>query len=1174
MKKNATLGGDLIYYIGKIMRYSVYLVLLVCSMTSITLAGETYGQQLLETPVTLQLHNVTLGEALDKIARQTRVQFVFVGTQPRQRKTTSIRVESQSLEKVLGKLLSPYGLYYQVVENRIVIRTMKGDASGEKTGTATPEADQNLPGRVYMSARALRRENIPFLENIPIVRIRIDGRVIDDKGEPLPGVSILVKGTQQGMITDANGQFSIDVPDENAILVFSFVGYISQEVLVGKRNSLEVRLASDQKVLEELVVIGYGTAKKSDLTGSVARVNADVFRNQNMTQLTDMLTGTVAGFNANQSTSAAGGSSMEIRGPNSINAGTSPMIVLDGVVFNGSIRDINPNDIETIDILKDASSAAVFGARAASGVVLVTTVKGKSGKPKIGFSSSTGVAHVSDRSIAVRSPQGYLDYRRDLFRTNPTYNRNFPDHYWFNPGELPSGISLDEWRRLSGNPNPDDQVEWLSRLNFWPVEIENLRNGTTTDWAKEVLQNGRRYESNVSVSGGTPNSSYFWSLGYVDNDGVIRGDKYKTVRSRLNVEFKIAEWLRVGTNTQFSFRDQSSVPASLSSMSMASPYSKPYDANGKLAWFPNSYRGAANPLINTLGQEKDYKINNIFSSIFAEFRLPLGLSYRVSFQPRIESYRDYNYWSPETITGGETYPGGRATRADYSAFEWMLDNIVKWNKSFGNHSFDLTLLQNAEHIRTWLSNSSNQTFQPSPVLGYSGLQFGTNPTVNTNDTKGTGDALMARLNYSFKGRYLLTTSLRRDGYSAFGQENPRAIFPAAALAWQLSEEAFFNNDNISFLKLRASWGKNGNRDIGIYSALSRMVSNPYFDGTNLIQGVSTSTLANSGLKWEETESINLGVDLGMFNDRVNLTLDYYDMKTKNLLVDRTLPLITGFSRVTTNIGELGNKGFELTLNTVNLNTGKFLWKSDFNFSLNRNKIRKLFGDVGEYVVGGETRFGELPDYTNKWFPGHSIDRIWDYDIVGVWQVEEADEASTYTLFPGDFKVVDQDNNGKLEALQDKNFIGYKQPRFRMGLRNHIEVDSRLTVSFLVRADIGHLRSFSYSLDEFSTFDRRSTANYPYWSPDNRSDEYPRLSLRTAAYGGGIQLFKPTSFLRLQDISMSYRIPEKYFSGKLDNFKVFGSVRNLLTFSKWPGWDPESGNDPMPRIYSIGLNIDL
>src|SRR5690606_6670401 len=330
-----------------------------------------------------------------------------------------------------------------------------------------------------------------------------------------------------------------------------------------------------------------------------------------------------------------------------------------------------------------------------------------------------------------------------------------------------------------------------------------------------------------------------------------------------------------------------------------------------------------------------------------------------------------------------------------------------------------------------------------------------------------------------------------------------ATFPSLALAWIISHENFFNIYMVSFLKLRASWGRNGNRSIGAYSALARMSSNQYYDGSNVQQGIFTSSLSNSGLRWEETESINIGLNVGLLENRINLSLDYYDMATENLLVNRTLPILTGFRNITTNIGELANKGFEITLNSVNISSRQLYWKSNFNFSMNRNKLKKLFGDEGPYILDGKTYEGQLPDYTNNWFPGYSIDVIWDYEIAGMWQESERDQASQYSLYPGDIKAVDKDNNQVYEAIFDKTFIGYTEPRFRLGLRNDFTLWDKLEISFFLRSDLGHHSAFPAATAEGSTMDRRSTANYPYWSPDNKSDEWPRLYTRTASFGGGI-----------------------------------------------------------------------
>ncbi|TLV03940.1 SusC/RagA family TonB-linked outer membrane protein [Dyadobacter luticola] len=1001
--------------------------------------------------------------------------------------------------------------------------------------------------------------------------IPIKGKVADKKGEGLPGVNVIIKGSERGTTTDVNGTFSIDVPGESAILIFSYVGYVTAELNVGSKSQIDVVLQEDSKSLDELVVIGYGTAKKSDLTGSIARIDATTFQSQPMTQLTDMLTGTVAGLQTTQSTSAAGGSSIEIRGENSLNASTSPMVVLDGVIFNGSINDINPNDIETIDILKDASSAAVYGARAANGVILVTTKKGSSDKPLISFSTKIGATQVASNKVAVRDPQNYLDFRRDFLRT---LGGTQPPYYYFSPNQLPAGVTLDQWRAASNNPNADNNREWLSRLNFFPEEVESYMSGQTVNWADQVFHTGLRQEYDLNVSGRTDKVKYYWSLGYQDNEGIIRGDKFSTLRSRLNLDLKMTDWLNVGINTQYAFRNESSVTASVGNMYQVSPYAKIYNDDGTVKWYPHGYI-VASPLINYKGQDRLYTTNSLFASLYADVKLPFGISYRLSFQPRSSLSKDYDYWSPQTITGGETYAGGFATRENYISSEWLMDNLIKWNKQFGVHHFDVTLLYNLEQFKSWSDSTSNQGFQPSSNLGFNGLQYGSKPTINNNDIKYTGDGLMARLNYTLHDRYLFTASVRRDGFSGFGQKNPYAYFPAAALAWQLHKEKFFKSNLFNQLKLRTSWGRNGNRDIGPYASFSQLGAIQYYNGTSTAVGVYTSSLANPGLSWEETQSLNFGTDISLLGSRVNVTVDYYQAETRKLLVNRSLPTVTGFKQVTTNIGSLSNRGLEMTVSTVNVRKPNLTWNSALNFSFNRNKIQRLFGNTGSYTLQGQSQSGEIPDYTNKWFPGKSIDAVWDYDVKGIWQTEEAEQAKKLGLSPGDYKVADLDGNGALEALQDKTFIGYTTPRYMLGLRNEVTFFQHFSASVFVRADLGGIRAFPWAISEYSSFDRRSTANYDYWTPENRSNDYPRLGNNKSPYGGGLMPYKPTGFVRIQDISLSYNVPSKISEKiRLNNVRVFGAVRNAFTFTKWPGWDPESGDSPMPKTVTFGLNLSL
>jgi TonB-linked SusC/RagA family outer membrane protein len=1007
----------------------------------------------------------------------------------------------------------------------------------------------------------------------------VNGNVIDSLTQSgLPGVTVIVKGTQRGTTTNADGHFTIQAGSSD-ILSFSFVGYGLKEIPVGNKTSLDIALNPSTNALDELVVVGYGTMKKSDLTGAVIRIDAKTFKNQPMTQLTDMLTGTVAGFNANQNPTAAGGSSLQVRGPKSLNAGTNPMVVMDGVIFNGSIADINPADIETMDILKDASSAAVFGARAAGGVILITTKKGTTGKPVINFSANAGITETT-KDFKPFDKDGYLTFRRDILRaTNP----NNPSFYYDNPTQLPAGVTLDQWRKASNNPQADNTQEWLGRLRFFPIETENYLAGKTVDWYKEVIRSGVRQNYDVSIGGGTKNVTYYWSLGYQNNEGVLRGDKFSTIRSRLNVDFKVTDWLNVGVNTQFADRDESSVTANLAQMYLMSPYGSLFDTNGDASWYPNSFAAAASPLIDYYGQDRLRKINTLFASMYAKLKLPFGFDYKLSFQPRYETIKDYDFWSSKTLQGGSTRSNGYGTRDDASTYEWILDNLLHWNKKVGIHNFDLTMLYSSERKRDWASTITNQAFVPNQNLGFHGLQYGVSPTVSTNDTQITGDAAMVRLNYTLLDKYLLTASLRRDGFSAFGTKQPRATFPAAALAWKISEEKFFNLDFVSQMKLRLSYGVNGNRDIGAYSALAQLLSTQYYDGSAPQVGVYPNTLANPNLVWERTESVNLGMDVSFLKNRLDLSLEYYDMTTSNLLMNRLLPEITGFKNITSNLGQLGNKGFEMTINTINTEKRNFSWRSSLVFSFNRNKIKKLFGDYKEETIDGKTVRSELPDYTNEWFPGQALDRVWNYNVTGIWQVAEKDAALVYKLQPGDFKATDVDGNGKYEALLDKMYIGYRQPRFRIGLRNEFTFFKNFTASVFLRSELGHIAPFTEGLRTggSDTYDRRNTNDFPYWTPENPTNDYTRLNTNTNVFGGGIKIYKPLSFLRVQDVNVSYALPTPVATRfKLNNLRVFASVRNLATFTKWPGWDPEAwdpstgANIPMPRNFTVGLNLSL
>lgn len=999
---------------------------------------------------------------------------------------------------------------------------------------------------------------------------RITGRITDNSNEPIIGANVVEKGSSNnGTITDVDGNFSLDI-QEGAFLHISYIGYLEKDILIDQRNTYDIVLSEDVKSLDELVVIGYGSVKKSDLTGSVQKLDASIFKSQSMSQVTDMLTGTVAGFNTVQSSSPEGGASMEIRGRTSLNASNTPMIILDGAIFNGNLVDINPQDVESVEILKDASSSAIFGSRAANGIVLITTQKGKKGKPVISFSSQLGVSTTTN-DFKPYDKSGYLTYRRDLMRQlNPSY----PSYYYDDPRNLPAGVTLDQWRKASGNPQNDNVKEWLGRLNFYGIEVDNYVNGNIVDWFNESIKSGSRQKYDLSISGATDNVSYYWSIDHQKNKGVIRGEDHSVIRTRLNLDFKIVSWLNAGFNAHYAETDKSSVPVSWQvHMYYMSPYGSMYEEDGSLKWYPNTF-AIPNPLLSHLGQKRWKKVNTLFASAYMNIKLPLGINYKISYQPNYQFSGEYNFF-PSTIPGGEA--GGVGSRSETRVFSWIFDHLFTWKRQFGVHSFDATFLYSAEQTNGWTTSAINKLFIPNQKLGFSGLQFGTNPSVNSWDSKTTADALMGRINYSLLNRYLLTASIRRDGYSAFGVNNPRATFPAVAFAWKLSEEDFFNLPNVYQLKLRTSWGQNGNREIGAYAALAQLKSILHYNGSSTQVGVYNSTLPNDDLKWEKTEAFNIGVDLGLFDNRVDLTADFYVMNTFDLLMERMLPEITGFEKVMTNLGQIRNKGMEFTLNTVNIDRKNFRWTSSLVYSANRNKIIKLFGDYQKIEIDGKTIEREVPDYTNKWFPGHAIDHIWDYEIAGVWQTNEKDEAAKYRLEPGDWKAVDQDKNEKYEAIQDKRFIGYSEPRYRIGLRNSFEFLKNFSLSFFLRADLGHLAPFDYALQSGTsdTGDKRNKADIPYWTKENPINDYPRLNTRTNVFGGNLMIYKPRSFVRLQDFTFSYSIPNTLLQPVgIRNMDVYYSGHNLFYISKWPGWDPESLNSPMYRTHTFGLRLTL
>ena len=862
-----------------------------------------------------------------------------------------------------------------------------------------------------------------------------------------------------------------------------------------------------------------------------------------------------------------------------MNANSSPLLVLDGAIYYGDLSDINPNDIESVDVLKDGSSAAVFGAKAAAGVILITTKKGKLGKPTVTFNTNVGLATMSVHE-PVYGPHEFVAWRTDVFKS---IDVDHEPYRYDDPRNLPADVTLDQWMAYDGS-NGDPVTVWLQRLNMQPIEIENYKAGRSVNWYDMVFQQGFRQDHTVSLSARNDQMSYYMSLGYLNNEGIVVDDEFSTIRSRINLEGKVNKFLSIGMNTQFAVRDESAVPVSWTQLRALSPWASEFNDDGTYRFMPNGeVSGGRHPYAASSATDRLRRFTTLNSMLFAKVNLPFGITYQVNFTPHLEFYEDFNHESVEYEDWANI--GGRASRRNRKTYYWQIDNLLKWNKNINDiHSIDITLLANAEKFQRWDNTMTNQGFDPHDKLGYHNMAAGVLPTMSSNDEYSTGDALMGRLVYSFKDRYIFTGSMRRDGYSAFGQKNPRALFSSAALGWVFTEENFMKASWLDFGKLRLSYGTNGNRDIGRYEALANLQTGKYLqvkpDGTVYqISQLYVNRMANPNLRWERTTSFNTGLDFSLFQGKVGGTVEVYRHSTKDLLVERTLPDVIAFDWVYDNLGEVQNRGVEISLNTVNVSSDKFTWSSMINFQLNRNKIISLYGDMVDVYDSEGNVIGqkEADDIQNRWFIGHAIDEIWDIPTDGIWQSDEASLAAEYGVVPGDFKVVDKNGDGKF-TNDDKEFLGFGEPRFRWTLRNEFNLFKNIDVSFMLYSYWGHQSSYNQAKNRDGFLDRTNSHLFPYWTAENPQNEYARLYSSNGS--ASFSVYRERSFIRFDNISVAYTIPAPILErAKIESLKVYFNVRNVGVYAhEWtywdPEWDPEVGPGPTPRTWSLGLNLSL
>lgn len=1015
---------------------------------------------------------------------------------------------------------------------------------------------------------------------------RIEGKISDQTGETVVGASVIEKGTSNGVMTDLEGNFALNVAD-NAVLVVSSIGYRQQEIAAGKMSYFTIRMETEMDKLDEVVVIGYGTTTKRDLTGAVSSIKTEKLLAEAPRSVQDLLRSNVAGLNIGYSDNAKGSADLQIRGKNTLTAGSGPLVVLDGVIYEGELTDINPNDIESADVLKDASSAAVFGAKSANGVLVITTRKGRLGKPAINFNSNIGFVTLV-RSPNLLDADGFIRYRQ-LYETGKStdeYLTTYPEI--FNDPRKLSGVDQLTWYNydqktpLTELPNEETLLRaWVSRLDFKSPEADNFINNRITDWKDEVFRTGLQQDYNVSVSNRNDNGNYYLSFGYADREGVIEGDRFTNLRTRLNLESQLTKFLTIGANTGFAVRNEGFMSADWGQMVNISPFGANEIDNPDSPYrqYPTGNITPVNPFYDNLYRDRKKEYNTLNSNIYAQIKLPLDIEYQVNFVPQYVFYEYYNHESSKHADWAAK--GGTAVRENQKTFSWQLDNILRWKKEFNNrHNVEVTLLANAEKLQSWRQQMNGEKFNPSDVLGYHRMQSAETQKIESDDQYQTGDALMGRLFYSFKHKYMITASVRRDGFSAFGQQNPRATFPAIALGWTFTSEQFAQSiaSWFNYGKLRLSWGENGNRSIGRYEALSYLTSSayPYIDfNGNVYKAfqVYVDRMSNKQLKWERTASYNIGLDFGFLQNRLSGSVEIYQTYTNDLLVSRNLPEISGFNSVMSNLGQLQNRGFEFTLNANLIQARNFTWTASGNFALNRRTIKKLYGDMVNVVDAEGNVIGqkEADDITNKWFIGQDPDRHWNYQPVGVWKPEEAEEAKKYGLQPGDFKYVDQTEDG-IMTNDDKVFMKYSTPRFRWNLRNEFTFYRNISLSFMMYSYWGHYGVTNRVANNSGFPDRCSEYDQPFWTPDNLIDNYARIGSKNIG-----DQYRERSFIQLENIALSYNLPQDLLKKiSIQNARVSFSVRNVAVYAPhWDKvlWDPETGG-LSPRTCNISLNFTL
>ncbi len=996
----------------------------------------------------------------------------------------------------------------------------------------------------------------PALSFAPVQQ-SVRGKITDgDSGEPLPGVNVLVKGTTSGTTSDINGEYTLAVDNTAATLVYSFIGYQTQEVAIGNRSVVDVSLSHDMTALEEVVVIGYGTVEKRDITGSVASVSAAEIAQVPVIGLDQALQGRAPGvFVTNSNANPGGEVNIRIRGTNSIQGNNEPLYVIDGFI-GGNINTVNPTDIESIEVLKDASATSIYGSRGANGVVLVTTKRGKKGQTSFNFDAFQGF---QQRSNTI-DMMGAKDYARfvNALDTDRSVALTFPD-------------------------------------------IDNLQYDT--DWQDMIFRTALWQQYSLSASGGTDNVNYYISGGYVDQEGIMAATDYNRLNVRANVDVKASKGVSIGARLGFSrinrtiqqgeeIRNVDSDVGPMVGRSLSLQPTEPaYDADGKLLPTITDFSDLLRPipLFELENVHARSLANSINGNLYAEFQILKGLKFRSTYGFDIMDNKR-NRYTPTTVFHNNFGNRGNANISIANDIGWLNENYLSFDKEFGSHSLQVLGGMTVQGFDRESLSVSGSDFSVDDFLYHNIGSAGTTGAPQSDMSAWRQVSFFGRVQYNIAHKYLLTFNGRYDGNSKFGRDHKWGLFPSGAVAWRLSEEDFIKQTNLfTDLKLRASYGISGSEALGPYQSLAAFDNeNPgvIYGFANQV-GFAPTRLENRGLKWETTEQLDVGVDFSVLGGRLSFVLDYFKKTTNDLFLNKPVPSTTGQPTMQANIGSLRNSGFEFGLDAVAAHGGDFTWNVGVNGTFQNSEILNL-GDVDQIIFNLGTAHS-----MSVMRVGERLGTFFGYNTNGLWNTDDPDLGS-YTQFgtavkPGDVKMIDRNGDGDVNA-DDREIIGYSQPKFFGGLNNRLSYKNFDLSVFLQYVSGNRIFNRTAATGYYNpqTYGNHHVDFNNAWTPDNQDTNIPRVGAYLPTDMYDIYL-EDGAFVRLREVTLGYNLPssvlEKFGVSRL---RLYASGTNLLTFTKYSGYDPEvnyvagsvtvlnmdSGSYPRARTFILGLNLSF